>query len=491
MSIVYNNLGNIYTIQAKDLAQKAAASKNKVQAGKLLEQADANFKEAVTSFTIAIEDAETLYPRNKRCDGRGHSGAPPAKGGKGEEHKKDKGEWEEESQPAPAPKKRRSFNTLSLFSSRKSDADADANSQDKGPAMDNEEKWAIIKGAFNMNAADNKKEGITTKAEANRISPTGKRKSLLPVADDVADADDDTEAPKFDRRPLSQRVSAWFRWSGPLPEDEDDYNSFLTLALQLFNRKFNLALCLAAKGTSAVSTGGLADAEVVDEARKLLWDCAELAAGMRDAKGDQRHVECLLELATLECDIPGREKEAGEALDAAERVIIAHRGARRRSLGKIYTRKGDIREESLEGTGISAPLSVLRQQLLTARGAHCLNVGDPDAAITQWTHAILDCGDRMDVNAVLSSLQGLRELAVKGLGGRFPLHFLSALGIPKGASVRASKNQKLIIALDVAIAKVDSKAAKYTRISEGVLGAKTTDVDLCFIMDCTQSVGER
>lgn len=339
--------------------------------------------------------------------------------------------------------------------------------------------------------------------------------------------DDDLEAPEEEEddwppsksgevttdTPNTSKLLSWFYWRKPKARNDDDgHNSRLTFALQLFNRKFNLALCLAAKGTSAVASGGLADLDTIDEARKIIWDCADLAIDMKDAQGDQRHVECLLELATLECDLPGREKQAGEALDAAERAIIAYRGAERsrdaaraRALrgrkgvdGKIQDQnedrnrvKGGIREESLEGTGLSAPLNVLRQQLLTARGAHSLTTGDPDAAIAQWTDAILDCGDQMDVSAVLSSLQGLRELAVEGLGGRFPQRMLAALGLAKGTRVRGSKSQKLIVALDVAIARVDSKAAKYTRVSEGALGAKTTDVDICFVMNCTQSVNGR
>lgn len=561
MSIIYNNLGNVYTLQAKDLVEKAAATKNKVHAGKLLEQADANFKEAITSFLIAIQDAEELFPRKEYRRGRlstessiasvataksmvevrgkakanAKAKAEAIDRDKPEEDSKSDSEDDEEggearSEGSTLSTKRWSFKKK-LSGSVPSPRKADENSRrsSKKP-IDDDAAAAEI-----SNNSSSKKGDAERKGDANKIAPKsgGKGKEKEREKDKKTKSAkkgspskdyDDLEAQKEENddwppsksgeaaadTPKNSKFSSWFCWRKSKERDDDDgHNSPLTLALQLFNRKFNLALCLAAKGTSAVASGGLADLETIDEARKLLWYCADLAADMKDAQGDQRHVECLLELATLECDLPGREKQAGEALDAAEKAIIAYRGAERsrdaararalRSRSSIdgKTRdqkenrnrvKGGIREESLEGTGLSAPLNVLRQQLLTARGAHSLTTGDPDAAIAQWTDAILDCGDQMDVSAVLSSLRGLRELAVEGLGGRFPQRMLAALGLAKGTRVRGSKNQKLIVALDVAIARVDSKAAKYTRVSEGVLGAKTTDVDICFVMNCTQSV---
>lgn len=80
---------------------------------------------------------------------------------------------------------------------------------------------------------------------------------------------------------------------------EDDLSSPSALALQLANRKFNLALCLAAKGNSTVSLGGSPDLNATNAARRLMFECAQIAAEREDATGDQRHVECLLEVFFL------------------------------------------------------------------------------------------------------------------------------------------------------------------------------------------------
>lgn len=79
---------------------------------------------------------------------------------------------------------------------------------------------------------------------------------------------------------------------------KEDLTSPAALALQLANRKFNLALCLAAKGYSTVFLGGSPDLNAINESRRLMYECAKLGAEREDATGDQRHVECLLEVCT-------------------------------------------------------------------------------------------------------------------------------------------------------------------------------------------------
>lgn len=53
-----NNLGNVYTLQARALSEKAAEAHNNKQ--HLLHQANNKYEDAITSFRLAVEDAEVL-----------------------------------------------------------------------------------------------------------------------------------------------------------------------------------------------------------------------------------------------------------------------------------------------------------------------------------------------------------------------------------------------------------------------------------------------
>ncbi|CAN0588870.1 unnamed protein product, partial [Ectocarpus sp. 12 AP-2014] len=113
-----------------------------------------------------------------------------------------------------------------------------------------------------------------------------------------------------------------------------------------------------------------------NDARRLLNECATLAANRNDPKGDQRHVECLLEVAKLERQA-GRSSEAFKALDTAQRVVMDSHGVggaggtdRTVSLGNPISL--GIAVPPPEGVSLSPPLAALRQQVLVARGEHCV-----------------------------------------------------------------------------------------------------------------------
>lgn len=68
------------------------------------------------------------------------------------------------------------------------------------------------------------------------------------------------------------------------------------LKIQLMNRKFNLAQCLANKGGKHPVGGEheSRDPTAVVEARRLLFECLQMAADGRDAVGDERQVRSIL-----------------------------------------------------------------------------------------------------------------------------------------------------------------------------------------------------
>ena len=71
-----------------------------------------------------------------------------------------------------------------------------------------------------------------------------------------------------------------------------DADSTASLGLQLANRKFNLALCLAAQAAGGHNTR---NSKAADEACELMAECEALAAERNDALGTDRQVEyCLL-----------------------------------------------------------------------------------------------------------------------------------------------------------------------------------------------------
>lgn len=256
------------------------------------------------------------------------------------------------------------------------------------------------------------------------------------------------------------------------------------LSLQLANRKFNLALCLAAKGSSAVPSGGQPDTAAIEKARRLMLECATLAADRKDATGDQRHFEYQLALAALERDQGSRrQRDAGKALERAEHVVLKYRG----DVSGGVSSGGGLRALStgLPRGSLLAPVAILEQQLLAARGELCRAEGDPEAAIEHWTKAVIGCGNKMDVGAVRASLLGLKDVATNGMGGRFSDDLLVALGLPIGPK----DDSDFVLAVDAACKRLDGEARLAGNVAGvGVGGPPSTDVDLCFVMDCTRSV---
>ena len=390
LGIVNNNLGNVYTLQARLLAAQAAAQKNAPAAAELVKQANDKFSDAVVSFELAIDDAAML------CAGYNQ----------GEEEM-------DGSSPLPG----------------------------KGHSGEKEE------------------------AKKMRRSPS-------------YNPDPDVEKGK-------EAPSA----SGNVAED-DDLCSFSALSLQLANRKFNLALCLAAKGSVAVPAGVSPDLNAINDARRLMRECAVLAAERKSDKGDQRHVECLLEISKLERGQLGRQKAAREALDAAEDVIRAY-GRSGLSSSVAGMRMGErIAVPLAERVALPPPLTILRQQLLAARGTQCVVDGHPEEAVKHWTDAVIGCGDRMDVGAVQTSLTGLRDQAKGGLGDQFPEAILLALKLPSLSPNHTFEQAELVAALEATLTKLDAECTKYAG-SLGASGPSVTSVDLCFVMDCTRSVSWR
>lgn len=397
VSIVNNNLGTVYTLQARQLVERAVEEPNEAEAARLMERADEKFNDAATSYRLAIDDAQML------CSGQNQLQEEEEDGGGGEYNSHNGGEFKEGQARLP----------------RRADIEVGA-----------------------------------ARAGAGRMaSRTASSHSHHPHAD-------------------------------------DDLSSPSALLLQLANRKLNLALCLAAKGNSAVRLGGAPDLNAINEARRLLDECVQLAADREDARGDQRHVECLIEVAKLEQEV-GRHREAAVALDAAERVVIGYHGSG--SIGTVAGGGGGpnvtlgVMVSPPEGVKLPPPLAALRQQLLAARGTHCVALAKPAAAVEHWTDAVIACGDRMDVGAVRTSLEGLRQLAKNG--SPFPDALLLALGLRSEdvEAKRAFGSKKLVRAVDEALQKLDSEARK-SENAEGRSAVAATKVDLCFVMDCTRSV---
>lgn len=402
VSIVNNNLGNVYTLQARQLVARAVEEPNKAEATRLMEQADGKFRDAATSYGLAIDDAQMLCSGQKQLQEEGDEDGDSENG----------------------------------FDNR------------AGLAPDGEFKEGEVRPSSRADI----------EAGAVRAGAGGA---------------------------ASRAVSSHSQYR----HADGDMSSSSALMLQLANRKLNLALCLAAKGNSAVRLGRNPDFNAINKARRLLYDCAQLAANREDATGDQRHVECLIEVAKLEQEV-GRHDEAAKALDAAESVVIGYHGS-----GSVGTAVagGSGRDVSVgiavpppEGVKVPPPLAALRQQLLAARGAHCVAVGNPAAAVEHWTDAVIACGDRMDVRAVRSSLEGLRIQAKNGTP--IPHALLRALGLrPEDVEAKgAFGKNKLVGAVGGALNLLDSEARK-CGIVEG-RSVAATEVDLCFVMDCTRSV---
>lgn len=261
--------------------------------------------------------------------------------------------------------------------------------------------------------------------------------------------------------------AAWAEVKEPEAIDATSEHAFgdaAALFLQLSNRKFNLAMCIASMGYAVVSGGGVRDPEAINRARRLLHECIEHANNSKDEKGDVCKVRYLLEITKLETRMQ-RQIQAREALDDAEKILSLHRG----NTPSIEPKEGSPRFLLVVG---------LPQRLLAARGFYSMASGDPVAAIACWTRAIIGSGDKMDVVAVESSLNGLYDLA-SGSGSdgiQLPSELLVALGLPADG---VNDGKYLMSAIDKALKEVGKQTRAY---------AKKTSVDLCFIMDCTGSV---
>lgn len=390
VGIVNNNLGNVFTLQARELSAQAASADSKAKANNAMERANEAYLDAETNYRLAIDDARMLCAAiNQRSKGPDFSKEP-----------------------------------------------------DSNPYSSN---W----------------EGGDSKSEEH--APT------LSSAADVESGDANPGG----------RV------------DEDDLRADSAAFLQLANREFNLALCLAAKASSnAAIEGGSPDHAVMQTARELIMGCVHNTADVKDSKSSQRQVEFLLELAAIERDQEGGHRAAADAIHAAERVVADY-SAQMDGGGGGGDAERTLATAAPPGESPPATVSVLRQQLLAARGALCVAEGNPIMAIGYWTSAVIDCGDRMDVRAVRASLEGLRGLASSGShGGQFPSELLVAIGLPQE---EGKDSDSMRDAIDNALARVDRLEAK-----AGMAAAKSghhtgkkfamTNVDLCFIMDCTGSV---
>ena len=268
--------------------------------------------------------------------------------------------------------------------------------------------------------------------------------------------------------------------------DDGDLEADDAVFLQLANREFNLALCLAAKVSSSTTSCDSPDTvAAMKEVRGLIMDCVQVTADAKDAKSSQRQLEFLLELASIELS-QGGTRAAGAVMDAAERVVVDYS-----SQMDDDDDGGGGMATTPEGESPPAPIGVLRQQLLAARGALCIAEANPGAALQYWTNAVIGCGDRMDVRAVRSSLEGLRELALGGYDrGQFSSELLVALSLPLGGTMEA---ESLTDAIDNALSRLqhlERSAAVRVANADGSVSktSRTTNVDLCFVMDCTGSV---
>lgn len=376
MAIVYNNLGNVYTLQARALSDKAHRQhRTQLHSDDLTRKATSKYEDAVTSFRLAIEDAEMLIS------------------------------W---------------TNQQNL----------DLGFQDQSPLPSTT-------------------TGVATKG--------GDKKE-----EEKMEQDDNTagEAPPTDSFDIAEAQHA------PITtvnnnDDTADSESVAALKLQLANRKFNLALCLAAKAAGdgdALGEEKEEEAGEREEARRLIHECEALAAERNDTLGSERRVEYLLALAALE----SKQPQVSQALERAERIL------------------------AVTPNTISTRSTILRQRLLASRGDERLAAGDIEAAVGCWTEAVVGC-DIMDPGAVLSSLVGLQAHVCSlddGQGGNpFSEALVRGLGLSKGsetAGKRVVSNAELTRSIEADLTKLRKRMS--------VNNSTTVGVDLCFVMDCTGSV---
>ncbi|CAM9134455.1 unnamed protein product [Ectocarpus sp. 6 AP-2014] len=372
VSIVRNNLGNAYAMEAEELVAQAKDEENPAQTKTLMEKAKECFADAEINYKVAIEDAEMLCaatlhrpngasPLHRGAHHGGHDGVDEAK-------------FEEDVEAARAAR-----------------ADVDAN-------------------------------------------------------------------------------------------DDDENMSHAALCRQLAVRKFNLALCTEAKGNSAVSTGGQPDLEIINEARNLIQQSIQLTSaggnigGNRNngnTKNDLQRFRYLLQLAALERRQQGRSREAWEALDAAELVIVPYEN-----------KAPDGGPGAAMATLLETPVNILRQRLLEERAAHCVASGNHAEAIAHYTQAMIGTGEIIDLSVARASLWGLRSLASDGnYGHLFSGKLLIALGLHPDAD---TEPEGLTSAIDQGLDMVKTTKAKVEALQDNP--SRTTHIDLCFVMDCTGSM---
>lgn len=403
VAIVNNNMGNVYTLQAKVLSEKAGTqreNKHPAAADKTMRQADEKFQDAVISFRLAIEDAEMLIS------------------------------WTHQHKPRLA------------------------DVQNSAP----------LRLATTALAGENEEEKIEQEHKAGEVSRAesldieAQDASKHSHTDDENDDDDDSDPAE-----------------GP--------ESVSALKLQLANRKFNLALCLAAKATGDGDRPRGDNEEATresEEARRLMRECEDLAAERDDAIGTERQVEYLLALAALELSQPDRIHEAIQALERAETIINAACSQPSPVIGTLAA--------AAATEARAAPPAVLKCRLLTARGEERLAAGDVEAAVRFWTEAVVG-GDVMDPTAVRQSLVGLQAHLCSVDNGQGLSPYTEALARGLGLASEEEGDAKGVVVSNAELTgAIQAEVKRMGGAAFQVSRSPAVKVDLCFVMDCTGSV---
>lgn len=385
---MYNNLGNVYTLQARALSDDADRAQRSeshcLVSDDLTRKANNKYENAIANFRFAIEDAEMLISWTNQLN-------PDL----------------EFQHPSPLP------STTGVAT--------------EGGDAQEEEKM---------------KQDIEV--------PAG-------------------EAPPVDSLDIAE---AQFAPTNTIIYNDDDgdmvgLESVTALKLQLANRKFNLALCLAAKATGCGDSLHEEKQERAagerEEARRLIRECEDLVAERNDPLGSERRVEYLLALAQLE----STQLQVSQTLERAERIL------------------------AVTLTTVTVPSTILRQRLLASRGDERLAAGDTEAAVGCWTEAVVGC-DIMDPGVVLSSLVHLQAqvCSLDDSQGRNPFSeaLVRGLGLSTGGEASATSGERVVVSNAELTRSIEAEVMKL----RGSMLAKSTTtgirVDLCFVMDCTGSV---
>ncbi|CBJ25694.1 ATP-binding region, ATPase-like [Ectocarpus siliculosus] len=404
VAIVNNNMGNVYTLQAKVLSEKAGTqreNKHPAAADKTMRQADEKFQDAVISFRLAIEDAEMLIS------------------------------WTHQNKP------------------RLADVQNSAPLRLATTALAGENQEKI---------EQEHKAGEVSRVESLDIEAQDDSKHSY-TDDENDDDDDDSDAAE-----------------GP--------ESVSALKLQLANRKFNLALCLAAKATGDGDRLRGDNEEATresEEARRLMRECEDLAAERDDAIGTERQVEYLLALAALELSLLDRKHEAIQALERAETIIDAACSQPSPVIGTLAA--------AAATEARAAPPAVLKCRLLTARGEERLAAGDAEAAVRFWTEAVVG-GDVMDPAAVRQSLVGLQAHLCSVDSGQELSPYTEALARGLGLASEEEGDAKGVVVSNAELTgAIQAEVKRMGGAAFQVSRSPAVKVDLCFVMDCTGSMG--